>query len=290
MTGGPAPRADLVSVPLGRELIPPLREILERRPLQNLYFLSVLEHHRHRSDALASRAVAVLRGDVVVGAADCGRNLVLDLADDEDPEALWELARAAKGLEQGRHAVVGARNLVAPFVDAYRELGARLVVQREQVLLRCEEGDLHPAATTGVRRARSRELRAVIEAHSAMCLDDLGHDQVADNPDGYRLYFRELIRGGRVWVIWEGGRIAFKAESAIETSHGAQVEGVYTAAPMRRRGYAMRGMSRVSIDLLRRSPAVTLYVNAHNRPGLRLYEKLGFRPLTDWCTAVLHAD
>jgi predicted GNAT family acetyltransferase len=123
-----------------------------------------------------------------------------------------------------------------------------------------------------------------------MCLEDLGHDQVAENPHGYRQYFRQLIREGRVWVVARRGRIVFKAESGIETEHGAQVEGVYTDPAERRRGLARGGLAQVCRDLLGRVPEVTLYVNDGNEGAIALYRSMGFRRICDWRTAVVWRD
>jgi predicted GNAT family acetyltransferase len=158
---------------------------------------------------------------------------------------------------------------------------------REQILYSVDRRHLRGKPLPAVRTPHLRELDEVLRVHAAMCLEDLGHDQVAENPHGYRQYFRQLIHEGRVWVVARQGRILFKAESGIETGRGAQVEGVYTDPAERRRGLARGGLAQVCRDLLARVPHVTLYVNEGNEAAIALYHSMGFRKVTDWRTVVV---
>lgn len=276
--------------PLTPALIDPTRAMLERRPLENLYFLSVLDHYGANLPALEGRAVVLLdTGGRVLGAADCGRNLVFDLVEATDHRTLKRLVEEAARIERGRHALVGRRELIGRFVELYRRGGARVLTVRDQILYAVGREQLRGESDSSVRPARSGELDLVLRAHAAMCLEDLGHDQVADNPEGYRRYFRQLIDQHRVWVVVAGRHLVFKAESGVESKAGAQVEGVYTDPGFRRRAFARGGLVRVCRDLLARVPRVTLYVNEHNRAAIALYEGMGFRKVCDWRTVVAQA-
>jgi predicted GNAT family acetyltransferase len=280
-----------VTVPLTPSLLESTRSLLERRPLHNLYFLAMLDRLASTGRALEGRMVARLGEDgTIAGAADCGRNLVFELRDESDGETVECLAEAAATIEKGRHALVGVRHLAAAFHRAYERRGARVLTIREQILYSVGRETIARAPDREVRTPRLAELDEVLRVHAAMCLEDLGHDQVAENPHGYRQYFRQLIRDERVWVMSDRGRIVFKAESAIESASAAQVEGVYTDPAFRREGRARAGLSRVCLDLLARVPRVTLYVNEGNRPAISLYRSLGFRPIADWRTTVFWKD
>jgi ribosomal protein S18 acetylase RimI-like enzyme len=276
---------------LSESLLPATRSLLERRPLLNLYFLSMLD--RFAAAGIRSRVRSVVcstPGGEVLAAAECGRNLVFETGEGTGPEIYERLALAAYELEAGRHAIIGPRREVALFQRAYAALGVRELQVREQILYALDRGDLRGRPLPGVRAPQLSELDEVLRVHAAMCLEDLGHDQVAENPHGYRQYFRQLIREGRVWVVARQGRVLFKAESGIETARGAQVEGVYTDPADRRRGLARGGLAQVCRDLLGRVPCVTLYVNEGNEAAIALYLSLGFRKVSDWRTVVVWKD
>jgi L-amino acid N-acyltransferase YncA len=276
---------------LSESLLRATRSLLERRPLLNLYFLSMLD--RFAATGTRSRVRSVVcatPGGEVLAAAECGRNLVFETGEGTGPEIYERLALAAYELEAGRHAIIGPRREVALFQRAYAALGVRELQVREQILYALDRGDLRGRPLPGVRTPQLRELDEVLRVHAAMCLEDLGHDQVAENPHGYRQYFRQLVREGRVWVVVRRGRVLFKAESGIETSRGAQVEGVYTDPAERRRGLARGGLAQVCRELLSRVPSVTLYVNEGNEAAIALYLSLGFRKVTDWRTVVVWKD
>lgn len=276
---------------LTEDLLPATRAFLERRPLVNLYFLSMLDRFAALGERSGLRSlVCVGPGGEVEAAAECGRNLVLDPGDEPGHEVYERLARGAYERESGRHAIIGPRESVARFQRAYERLGARVSQVRDQVFYSLDRRSLQAEPLPAVRSPHLRELDEVLRVHAAMCLEDLGHDQVGENPHGYRQYFRHLIRERRVWSLVREGRVVFKAESGIETGHGAQVEGVYTEPSLRRQGLARGGLARVCRDLLERVPEVTLYVNQDNEGAIALYRSMGFRRISDWRTTVVWRD
>jgi ribosomal protein S18 acetylase RimI-like enzyme len=279
-----------VAVPLTRSHLAATRRLLERRPLHNLYFLSTLDHYRSHPRTLERRAVVIPRGGRVVAAADCGRNLVLELEENGADDALVALATAAARIERGRHALVGPRDLIRRFQRLYSRRGASIREVRDQTLFAVGRDELREEESPGLRGPRPYELDELLRAHSGMCLEDLGRDQVAENPAAYREYFRRLIAEGRVWVVVEEGRVVFKAEAGVEAAAGAQVEGVYTDPARRRRGLARGALSCICRELLTRVPQVTLYVNDRNRPAIALYESLGFRRVGEWRTVLAWRD
>jgi predicted GNAT family acetyltransferase len=71
--------------------------------------------------------------------------------------------------------------------------------------------------------------------------------------------------------------VVFKAEVASATPHACQIQGVYVDPAFRGQGIATAGMAAVA-EIARReiAPVVSLYVNEHNVPARRAYEKAGF--------------
>ena len=138
-----------------------------------------------------------------------------------------------------------------------------------------------------LRPATPDDLPWLLETHAAMCLEDLGVDQVARNPEGYSRYFGELVREGRS-LVGEGSEgPVFKAEIPLESRHSRLVEGVYTLPAYRGRGFASQAMREILERTLALGKRACLYVHRRNEGAIRLYRALGFRTEREWSTVVI---
>jgi uncharacterized protein len=101
----------------------------------------------------------------------------------------------------------------------------------------------------------------------------------------YRARVAQLVSRGWSFARLEEGRVVFKAEVAAVTPHACQVQGVYVVPDRRGEGLGAAGMAAV-VDLALRhiAPVVALYVNEHNTPARRVYERVGFRQTAKFTT------
>ena len=125
---------------------------------------------------------------------------------------------------------------------------------------------------------RPDELDVLVPACIAMFTEEVGISPVG--PDGgasYRSRVAELVRAGRAFARFEGGRVVFKAEIGSVSSAACQVQGVWVPPDLRGRGLAAPGMAAVA-ELSRRdiAPVVSLYVNDFNEAARATYRKVGF--------------
>lgn len=132
------------------------------------------------------------------------------------------------------------------------------------------------------------EFDILYPASVAMFTEEVGIDPDAGNHGGYRARVRQLIAQGCAFAIIEDGEVLFKAEVGSQTSRACQIQGVWVTPRMRGKGLseaALAGMVRqVQMTF---APVVTLYVNAHNEPARRLYDRLGFFEHTRFATILL---
>ncbi|MDQ7007583.1 MAG: GNAT family N-acetyltransferase [Acidobacteriota bacterium] len=138
-----------------------------------------------------------------------------------------------------------------------------------------------------LRPATLDDLPWLLETHGAMCLEDLGVDQVARHPEGYSRYFRELVREGRSLVGEGSDGPVFKAEIPLESRHARLVEGVYTLPAYRGRGFASLAMREILERSSNLGKRACLYVHRRNEGAIRLYRSLGFRTEREWSTMVV---
>jgi RimJ/RimL family protein N-acetyltransferase len=144
-----------------------------------------------------------------------------------------------------------------------------------------------PPGGSGLRAARAGDLQLLLPACAAAHLEELGLDPLRRDPDGFRWRTRTQIDDGRSWLWEEDGAILFKAEASAWTPRAVQLQQVWTDPQVRGRGYATRALADLLRLLLRRVPAVCLFVREENVPAIRLYERVGMRHTIDYRSVLL---
>jgi ribosomal protein S18 acetylase RimI-like enzyme len=203
-----------------------------------------------------------------------GRNLVLA---GEDPGFLDAVVREALEREARWLMLVAPWAPASIFLDAYLartkrrprlDRSQRFYAQDGSTLPDLGEADLEPA--------REEDLDELVPVSARMSSEDFEIDFWRIDKRQVRRRLVEKVRDGRAWVYREEGRIVFKADVAVTSPSGVQIEGVYTAEDHRGRGIASRCMAEVSRRLIATTPIVTLHVASHNTPARKAYERAGF--------------
>ena len=130
---------------------------------------------------------------------------------------------------------------------------------------------------TGLRRAGPDDFALLLPACAAAHREEIGIDPLERDADGFRWRTRSQIDEGRSWLWEEAGRILFKAEASAWTPAAVQLQQVWVDPEERNRGYAKRGLRDLCRFLLRRVPAVCLFVRPENAPAIRVYDGIGMR-------------
>ncbi len=137
-----------------------------------------------------------------------------------------------------------------------------------------------------VGRTTPQQVDALYPACVAMYTEEVGVSPERDGGrDLYRARVNQLVGRGWSFSRIERGEVVFKAEIACASPYAAQVQGVYVAPSRRGQGLAAAGMAAVvDITLREIAPAVSLYVNAHNRPARGAYARVGFEQTDTFST------
>lgn len=210
----------------------------------------------------------------VLGICVAPHRLALPVA--SHPTVAWQLGRTLQQSDVELSQIVGEDQAVSAFWEAFRGGHAPRLNRRQRYCALTHTRALS-SDTTPLRLARSWELDAVVEAASAMYMEETLSDPMATSPETFRLIVRQRILDRRCYVWTDAhGDVLFKADVSCSNASGVLISGVYTRPDQRRRGLARRGLAHLCRILLQTAPAVVLYVNEDNRPALRLYEGLGF--------------
>jgi GNAT superfamily N-acetyltransferase len=189
-------------------------------------------------------------------------------------------AFATRALEHGRtcgsimgphHEVMALWNLLSP------EWGQARSLRPNQPFMTLSSG-IALAPSPDVRRVQSEELDAFYPACVAMYTEELGVSPEAHGGASlYRARVAQLISKGYAFASIEDGEVIFKAELGAVTPNAVQVQSVWVTPDRRGEGVAAAALAAVCDVALREfAPIVTLYVNEHNEPARRTYERVGF--------------
>ncbi len=222
-------------------------------------------------------------GDDLVSMCHVGANLVPVNA---TPEACAAFADRAARVGQRSSTIVGSHAAVARL---WAGLEGRWPAPRD---LRWDQPHLlamAPPSVAGdplVRRTTKPEVGVLYPACVAMYTEEVG---VSPESDGgkelYRARVNQLIGRGWSFSRIEDGQVVFKAEVACATPSAAQIQGVWVAPERRGEGLSAAGMVTVVETCLREiAPAVSLYVNEHNKPARAAYARAGFEQVGTFAT------
>ena len=136
-----------------------------------------------------------------------------------------------------------------------------------------------------VRLARPEELEVVAEAHAEVAEIESGVNPLVKDRKGYLQRVMRRIEQGRVFVVFDGDKLVFKADIVAETDAVAYLEGVYVGPEFRGKGTGSKCLSALCLELLNKVQNVCLLSNVEFKGAHRSFLKAGMRQ-TDACTTL----
>ena len=139
--------------------------------------------------------------------------------------------------------------------------------------------------TITIRPARQEELMEIAEAQAAIAFMESGVDPMERDREGFLKRVSRRIDQGRIFVVYEGGKLVFKADIIAETSEVIYLEGIYVAPEFRGQGVGSSCLAKLTLDLLKRVQNVCLLSNISFVDAHMSYLKAGYRN-TDSCVTL----
>ncbi len=243
---------------------PELLQVLSfcvQEPIERVFLEDIARRGLGRFSALAE-------GDRLEALCHIGANVV--------PSGKGAAAFAPAAARGRPRMIVGEELAVTDLWDAARHrMPAPLDDRPGQPVYVLEEPP--PPGESGLRPATLGDLGLLVPACAAAYLEEVGVDAHARDPALSEWRTRAQIESRRSWIWEEGGRILFKAEASAWTDRAVQLQQVWVEPDLRGRGYARRALADLCILLLRKTPAVCLFVRPENARAIALYESLGMR-------------
>lgn len=267
------------------EEMPLVRSLTALDPAANVFLQHRLDVTGMRPRWMGGRMWGWFEGERIVSACYVASNVVPLNA---NPEAVAAFAEHALPPAPRAASIVGPRETVMDLWTRMTPLwGPARSVRDEQPFLVIDHDGL-VAPDPRVRRVLLDEVDVLYPASVAMFTEEVGVDPEVMSGSAYRARVTQLVGQGWSFAIIEDDTVLFKAEVGAAAGDVCQVQGVYVHPDVRGQGLAAPAMAAV-VQQVRRTiaPVVTLYVNGHNVPARRTYDRVGFRQHTTFATILL---
>lgn len=136
-----------------------------------------------------------------------------------------------------------------------------------------------------VRLAEQSELEQIAIAHDEVAFIESGSSPLLKDRDGFLKRCARRIEQKRTFVVFENGKLVFKADIVSETSDVVYLEGIYVAPEYRGRGVGSSCLSKLSLQLMERVENICLLSNVEFKAAHRSFAKAGYKN-TDCCTTI----
>lgn len=199
------------------------------------------------------------------------------LVEARSEEALKALALAARASDVPLHLIMSDGNTAGSF---WKYLGNSHNAPRltcTELLFEIKYPFPIQKCDHDIRQAVPEELEQVAAAQAEIAFRECGVDPMEKDREGFIKRVSRRLGQGRIFVVVENEKLLFKADIIAETSDIIYLEGIYVAPGYRGRGMGPRCLSKLSADLLKRAPNISLLSNITFTGSHRSYLKAGFR-------------
>lgn len=136
-----------------------------------------------------------------------------------------------------------------------------------------------------VRLAAFEELEQIAAAHDEVAFIESGVSPMLKDREGFLKRCLKRIEQNRTFVVFENGRLVFKADIVAETSATIYLEGIYVAPEYRGQGIGSSCLSKLGLQLMERAENICLLSNVEFTGAHKSFSKAGFKN-TDCCQTI----
>ncbi|MBK7933568.1 MAG: GNAT family N-acetyltransferase [Acidobacteria bacterium] len=215
------------------------------------------------------------------GVALIGHSTLVEARTDE---ALRALAVSARKAEMPIHLVMSSGNAAERFWN-YLALGASPRLTCREALFEAALPFAVKKRNAGLRPASMDEILPVAEAQAEVAFMECGIDPMLKDREGFLKRVARRIEQERIFVVFDGDNLVFKADIIAETSECIYLEGVYVGEEYRGQGIGSTCLSNLTLDLLGRTSNICMLSNVDFESAHKSYAKAGFKK-TDECVTL----
>jgi uncharacterized protein len=199
------------------------------------------------------------------------------LVEARSEDALTALALKARESETPIHVMMSDGNSIESFWQYYSNDNQEPRLICEERLFEIKHPVMVREEVEGLRLATKDELLPVAVAHAEIAFEESGVNPLEKDREGYLKRVMRRIEQGRTWVVFDEGKMIFKADIVAETSEAKYLEGIYVNPENRGKGIGANCLSQLSRILLEEVKHVCLLSNVDFQQAHNAYLKAGFK-------------
>jgi predicted GNAT family acetyltransferase len=200
-------------------------------------------------------------------------------------DALTAFAIAAKMSETSIHVIMSDGDCAESFWRHFARANQKPRLVCTELLFELNFPFLVQECSWNIRSAKVDELEQIAEAHAEVALIESGVDPLKKDREGFLKRTLRRIEKERTFVVFDNGKLVFKADIAAETDDVIYLEGIYVASEYRGKGIGSGCLSKLSRQLLSRGQNICLLSNVEFEYAHRSFLKAGYKN-TDSCKTI----
>ncbi len=207
------------------------------------------------------------------------------LIESRSADSLHAFALIARQSETPIHIMMSDGKTVETFWNYYADFNQKPRLVCTELLFELSFPFLVQECEWDIRLAEKDELTPIAEAHAEVAFIESGVDPLLKDREGFLKRTLRRIEKERTFVVFENGKLLFKADIAAETSDVYYLEGIYVAPEMRGKNVGASCLAKLSLKLLNHKQHICLLTNVDFNNAHRSFEKAGYKN-TDCCTTI----
>lgn len=216
------------------------------------------------------------------GVALIGHTTLVEARSDD---AMTAFALIARESETPLYVMMSDGDSIERFWNLFKPAGAEPRLVCTEKLFELNFPYLVQNCQWDVRLAKADEIEQIAEAHAEVAFLESGVNPLEKDPEGFMKRCLRRIEKDRTFVVFEDGKLVFKADIVAETDDVIYLEGIYVSPEYRGQGVAPSCLSKLSLDLLERVENICMLSNLKFESAHRSFEKAGYIS-NDCCTTI----
>ncbi len=192
-------------------------------------------------------------------------------------EAIHAFAMIATKEDVKLHFLMAAGNAIETFWSHYSGGCSQPRLICTELLFELRFPTVAHKGLKNLRQAKAEDLMLVAEAHAQVAFEESGVNPLERDREKFLERTLRRIEKGWCWVLFEEGKLLFKADIVAQTEEVSYLEGIYVSPDSRRKGLGSNCLSQLAFILLQETQSVCLLSNVEFQSAHHAYTKAGFR-------------
>lgn len=258
-------------------------EFLAVRPVHTVVMASFINDNGIKSELNRGKFYAYRNSQgKLEGVALIGHSTLVEA---RSRAALTALAARARTSETPIHLIMSSGDTAQSFWNEYTHGLTQPRMTCSEQLFELNFPFMVQKCEWDIRRARPEELIQVAEAQAEVAEIESGINPMQKDCEGFLKRVMRRIEQGRVFVVFDGDKLVFKADIIAESDETIYLEGIYTSPEYRGRGVGSSCLASLSLELVSRAVNICMLSNTNATSAHKCFAKAGYR-VAGQCTTL----